>query len=94
MEATHMIELVHTLSPKEPLEAFDVFSFLTANYIGLWDCRNCQFALMPKEGDTFQQHFIPECPTYDELDQKVFDKIKEHVLSISATSNFSITLNE
>ena len=49
---------------------------------------------MPKEVGTFYQSFILECKTYDELDQEVFDKIKEHVLFVSAKSNFSVTLNE
>ena len=89
-----MIELVHTIAPKEPLDVIDVCSFLTENYVGLWDCDNNQYVLMPKEGGTFYQSFILECKTYDELDQEVFEKIKEHVLFVSAKSNFSVTLNE
>ena len=42
-EGIHMIELVHTIAPKEPLDVIDVCSFLTENYVGLWDCDNNQY---------------------------------------------------
>lgn len=87
-----MIELVHILAPKEPLDISEVSSFFTKNYVGIWDCRNNQYALMPKENGAFYLYLIPHCETYNELDQKVFDKIEEHILYVSEGSDYSIML--
>ena len=87
-----MIELVHTLAPKEPLDVCEVCSFLTATYVGIWDHQHNQYILLPEEEGSLYLHTVPSCNTYAELDQKVFDEIEEHILSVSDRSDYSITL--
>lgn len=87
-----MIELVHTIAPKEPLDVLDVCSFLTATYVGIWDHQHNQYILLPNEEELLYLHIVPSCETYAELDQKVFDEIEEHILSVSDRSDYSITL--
>ena len=87
-----MIELVHTLAPKEPLDISEVSSFRTATYVGIWDHQHNQYILLPDEEESLFLHTVPSCETYAELDQKVFDEIEEHILSVSDRSDYSITL--
>lgn len=89
-----MIELVHTLAPKEPLDISEVSSFLTATYVGIWDHQHNQYILLPKEEESLYLHTVPSCNTYAELDQKVFGEIEEHILYVSDGSDYSIMLEE
>lgn len=94
-----MIELKRVLVPVDDTPFNDICSFETESYIGAFvdhipkTC-NSGFVVMPKDNYEFSLIFV-DCPdSLEKLDDMVYDRVDEHIESVSTSRCLDIKINE
>lgn len=87
-----MIKLIRKLVPENNISFADVLSFKTENHVGFWNEINNSFLLFPDWSCTFECSILPDCGTFEELDEAVYQLCEEHIDSVSYSSAYAIRL--
>lgn len=88
-----MIKLVKTLKAENDMPYMNIMSFKTANYIGIWNHIAEEWVLLRVSDTELYLARIPECGSFEELDDKVFYDCEEHIEFVSDRSDYEIVLN-
>lgn len=89
-----MVKLIRTLAPENGMHFDEVCGFHTMNYIGVWNSATNKFALVAKSDVEFNLVHLPACKNLDELDDCVYAECDEHIISVSDSSAYAMTLTE
>lgn len=89
-----MAKLIRTIVPENGLRYNDLLAFRTRSYVGMWDYHSDRFALIETESAEFNVQFIDTdiAPDFEELDQKVYEMVEEHISEVFDDMNYSIEL--
>lgn len=89
-----MINLIRTLTPANGLEFEEICSFETEDFIGIWNHESDRFVLFARDDNEFHLWTLPVCENLDRLDQEVYNLVEEHIIGVSDSSTYSITIEE
>lgn len=90
-----MVGLVRTLAPANGMNFDDICSFTTEHYVGIWNHCEDAFAIMAKDDCEFNLEHLPSyIETLDALDDIVYNKVEEHIISVSDNSNYTFKLED
>ena len=88
-----MIKLVKTLRAENDMSYMNTMSFKTENYVGMWNYDTEEWVLMKVSSVALYLTRIPECDSFEELDDKVFCDCGEHIEFVSDRCDYKIILN-
>lgn len=86
-----MKKIVKTLAVEDGMDFYDIQSFETESYIGIWHNDERFLLIMPSDIE-FNTEEIPECNNLDELDDAVYDACGEHILGVSSSGSYTFKL--
>lgn len=94
-----MIQLKRVIAPADDTPFDDICSFETENFVGVYveslpKIHLPGFMIMPKENYEFMAECIDMPDSLDKLDNVVFDKVYEHIESVSTSRCLEIKINE
>lgn len=94
-----MIELMRILAPADGTPFDEICSFETENYIGIFvgtfpATFTSGYVIMPKSDIEFSFAFVDEANTLEQLDEVVFRKVEEHIITVSTSRCLDIKINE
>lgn len=87
-----MIEIVRTLALEDGTDFKDITSFVTKNFIGIWDGNGDRFVLIERTSSCLEIMPLPSCSNLDELDAAVYEVCGEHITAASEDGSYSIYL--
>lgn len=89
-----MAKVITTIAAEDGMDFWDICSFKTENYIGLYNNTDTSFTLIRKSYGTFAPTYLRHCDSLQELDDMVYDECKEHIKEVFEYSCYTILLNE
>ena len=89
-----MIRLVRSLALENGQDFEEVYSFVTDDFIGLYDNNSDRFVFMAKSDCAFNLTVLPRCNSLDELDDVVYEECGEHIIGVSCDSNYKIIVED
>lgn len=94
-----MIQLKRILAPVDNTPFDEICSFETANYIGIFvnsfpEVYESGFIVMPKADIEYSIAFIKAPNNLEELDGIVYDKVDEHIESVSTSRCLEVSIKE
>ena len=89
-----MIRLVRALALENGADFEEVCSFVTDDYIGIYDHNSNRFVMMAKSDCELNLTILPNCNSLDELDDAVYEECQEHIIGVSCESNYKIILED
>ena len=89
-----MIRLVRSLALENGQDFEEVCSFVTDDFIGLYDHNSDCFVMMAKSDCAFNLTALPHCNSLDELDDAVYEECGEHIIGVSCDSNYKIIVED
>lgn len=87
-----MIPTVRKLSASDGTDFESIASFVTKNYVGIWNGPSRSFILLKRYDICLSICVLPECNSYEELDELVYKECEEHILSVSESGMYTIFL--
>lgn len=91
-----MIKVKRILAPVNDMSFEEVNSFMTNNYIGVFTHYNGEegFVIFPLDDNEFEMSFIGLPKTLEELDEKTFAEVEEHINTVSDSRHLDISIFE
>ena len=89
-----MTKLIRSLACADGTEFEEIQSFETETFYGIWINNTAAFGLIPNEDDYFDITILDEVHSFDELEDEVFKTCGEHVIGVSISSKFKLTMIE
>lgn len=89
-----MIRLVRSLALENGQDFEEVCSFITEDYIGIYDHNSDRFVVMAKSDCAFSLTVLPRCNSLDELDDTVYEECGEHIVGVSCESNYKMIVED
>lgn len=89
-----MSKVKRMLAPVQDINYDEICAFMTATWVGLYDYARDEWVVFPKQDSQFETMYLG-CPdTLDELDDKVFTEVDEHIEAVSKNSNYTFILKD
>lgn len=90
-----MIEVKRVIAAADGTPFENINSFITENYVGVFTHHEGEdvFAVFPKDGG-FEMSLVPFPDCLQELDEKIFDLVEEHIEKVSTSNNLEIKIWE
>ena len=89
-----MIRLVRSLALENGQDFEEVFSFVTDEFIGIYDGNSNRFVMMAKSDCAFNLTVLPHCTCLDELDEAVYEECGEHIIGVSCESRYKMVVED
>lgn len=91
-----MIEVKRILAPINGMSFKEINSVMSENYIGVYVHHSGeeQFAIMPLDDGEFKITFVPAPDTLEELDEKFYETVEEHIEKVSDSRHLEISVYE
>ena len=90
-----MIKVKTAIVPDDEHILFeDIISFVTENYVGLYDYDKNEFCLIPRADCQFEITYIGSPDNLNDLDDAVYSAIGEHIAKVSTSSAYTIALSD
>ena len=86
-----MKKIIKTLAVEDGMDFYDIQSFRTESYFGIWHNNESFLLIMPSDIE-FNTQEIPECNNLDELDDAVYDACGEHIIEVSSSGCYTFSL--
>jgi hypothetical protein len=87
-----MAKVIMALTPENGMEFFNIMSFETKSYIGLWNQDKGGFVLLRKSSRLYEPICLEECSSLKELDDMVYMECEEHIVEVYEDSFYTISL--
>ena len=89
-----MVKLIHTIAPENGMDFEEICSFETKTMIGIWNHESNRFVLFAPDDIEFHLWTLPACKSLEQLDQEVYNIVEEHIVGVSDSSTYNITIEE
>ena len=89
-----MQKVIRKLTPENNMDFENICSFETDSYIGIRDHANDRYIMMAKSDCEFWLHPVVQCADLENLDNKVYDLVEEHIIGVSESSNYTFRIDE
>lgn len=89
-----MQKVIRKLTPENNMGFEDICSFETESYIGIWDHKIGGYVVFAKSDCEFWLHPLPICSNLEELDNKVYNLVQEHITGVSECSRYTFKIDE
>lgn len=89
-----MAKVITTIAAEDGMDFYDICSFKTNNYVGIWNETDDTFTLIRKSYGTFAPAYLNHCDSLKELDDMVYDNCKEHIEEVFEDGCYTILLSE
>lgn len=89
-----MQKVIRKLIPENNMDFEDICSFETESYIGIWNHKIDDYVVFAKSDCEFWLHPLPTCIDLEELDNKIYDLVQEHIIGVSECSSYIFEINE
>lgn len=89
-----MQKVIRKLTPENDMDFEDICSFETESYIGIWDQMKEEYVMFAKSDYEFCLHQLPPSIDLEELDNKVYDLVQEHIIGVSECSRYTFKIDE
>ena len=87
-----MVKVKHTVVA-ENLHLCDIASFVTENYVGIWNHTIDRYVLFARNDCEFHATALENCKDLGELDGLVCEECGEHILYVSECSDYTFKLS-
>ena len=89
-----MQKVIRKLVPENNMDFEDICSFETESYIGIWDQKSEDYVVIAKSDCEFWLYPLPPCSDLEELDNKVYDLVEEHIIGVSECLRYTFRIDE
>lgn len=89
-----MAKVITTIAAEDGMDFYDICSFKTENYIGIYNDTDASFTLIRRSYGTFAPTYLKSCDSLKELDDMVYDECKEHIKEVFEDGCYTILLSE
>lgn len=89
-----MQKVIRKLIPENNMDFENICSFETESYIGIWDQRQDNYVVIAKSDCEFWLYSLSPCDDLEDLDNKVYDLVEQHIIGVSECSNYTFRIDD